>query len=150
MDKSITSASPERVTLAEAYFHFKACNPSERQATIDLVSVIREERLELRAGKVTELRPGGETRSTYDKAVPTVALNDRLGMKFDWEPSRALWERPPPDSYFTFEDITVSRDQVLKLRPVPAATIGSAAKRRGGLAPPIRLGCGRCDNFVLA
>jgi hypothetical protein len=112
-----------------------ALSPSEMQATIDLVQEIP--RLELRSGKVTELRPGGKDRIvTHNRAVPEAALADRLGMNFKpWELSRARWKRPPPDSYFMFEGITVSRDQVLKLRPVPATTVGSTAKRRGGRAP---------------
>ena len=112
----------ERVTLANAYFHFIALSPSERQARIDLVSAIRAGGLELIAGKITEHRPGEtQPRISHNEAIPAAALTDRLMMTFDLELSSALWENPPPNSYFTFEGITVARDQVLALRPVPPA-----------------------------
>ena len=56
----ITPASPERVSLADAYFHFRATKPSDQQAIIDLSAAIRSGKLgELIAGKMTELRAGG-------------------------------------------------------------------------------------------
>lgn len=129
MDQFISPTGPERVTLSEVYFHFVALSPSERQATINLVSAIREGHLELRAGKVTEFRPDGN-QITYNKVVPEAALADRLGMKFDWELSHAQWRKSkglPPDTYSMFEEITASRDQVLKLRPVSADKSGKHA-----------------------
>jgi hypothetical protein len=65
-DKFITPASPERVSLADAYFHFRATGSrSDRQATIDLLAAIRSGKLgELIAGKTTELRAGGANPET--------------------------------------------------------------------------------------
>ena len=55
-DKFITPASPERVSLADAYFHFRATGSrSDRQAIIDLSAAIRAgTHGELIAGKTTE------------------------------------------------------------------------------------------------
>ena len=58
-----------------------ALSPSERQATINLVSAIREGHLELRAGKVTGFAPMG-IRSTYNKVVPEAALAASIRNEF--------------------------------------------------------------------
>jgi hypothetical protein len=90
---------------------------------------------ELRLGETPALALPGEKLETNNEAIPEAALADRLRMKFDWEFSRAIWERPPPNSYFVFEEITVARDQVLELRAAPVVTTGPAVRRRGGRAP---------------
>ena len=121
-DKFITPASPERVSLADAYFHFRATGSrSDRQAIIDLSAAIRSGKLgELIAGKTTELRAGGaKSRNNFNQPIPAEALADRLGMTFDYELSKGQWENPPPGSYFIFESVTVERDRVLAVRPPP-------------------------------
>jgi hypothetical protein len=122
-DKFITPASPERVSLADAYFHFRATAPSDQQATIDFSTALRAGQLgELIAGKVTELRPGGMPPLTeFNVPIPAAALADRLRMKFHWELSKGTWKNPPPGSYFIFEGVTVERDRLLALRPPPPA-----------------------------
>ncbi len=132
IEKLITPSSPERVTLADVYFHFVALSPSPRQATIELAQVIREGRLELAAGKITELRPGGAQQGiSHNKVIEPTALLDRLRMTFDWEFSRAIWKNPPPGSYFMFENITAARDQVVALRPLPSITPTATSLQRG-------------------
>ena len=119
-DKFITPASPERVSLADAYFHFRATGSrSDRQAIIDLSTAIRSGNLgELIAGKTTERRGGGaKPRYDFNQPIPAEALADRLAMRFDYELSKGEWENPPPGSYFTFEGVMVERDRVLALRP---------------------------------
>jgi FtsZ-binding cell division protein ZapB len=121
-DKFITPASPERVSLADAYFHFRATGSrSDRQAIIDLSAAIRSGNLgELIAGKTTELRPGeAKPRNDFNQPIPAEALADRLATTFDYELSKGQWEIPPPGSYFIFEGVTVERDRVLALRPPP-------------------------------
>jgi hypothetical protein len=123
-DKFITPASPERVSLADAYFHFRATGSrSDRQATIDLLAAIRSGKLgELIAGKTTELRAGGaKPRNYFNQPIPAEALADRLLMTFNFELSEGKWKNRPPGSYFIFECITVERDRVLALRPPPPA-----------------------------
>jgi hypothetical protein len=121
----ITLDDPEEVSLARAYFHFVGSSPSERQAIIDLTMLIRCRRLKLRAGQVREFRPGeAQPCVRYNEAIPSAALDDRLGMKFDLEHSSARWKNPSSGSYVSFEDITVTRDQVLELRLVRADISG--------------------------
>ena len=94
-DKFITPASPERVSLADAYFHFRATGSrSDRQAIIDLSAAIRSGKLgELIAGKTTELRAGGaKPRNDFNQPIPAEALADRLGMTFDFELSKGEWK----------------------------------------------------------
>ena len=68
-DKLVSSTSPERVSLADAYFHFRATSPSDQQATIDFSTALRAGQLgELIAGKMTELRPGGMPPLTVQRA----------------------------------------------------------------------------------
>ena len=135
MDKFISSDSPERVSLADAYFHFVATSPSERQATIDLSAAIRAEQLgELLSEKVTELRSGDtQSHTTLGVSIPAEALADRTGTVFDWESSKATWEKR--QSHFTFEVITVARDRVLAVRPAPAHITKPKRQRSGGLSP---------------
>lgn len=128
--KLITHSDPERVRLESVYYHFLALAPSPRKATIDLSSAIREGQLGLSAGKVIELRPGKtQPVITFNQAIPADAIADRMRITFDWEFSKAIWEQRPPRSYFTFENITAARDQVLALRPGPN---DAEPKRRGG------------------
>jgi hypothetical protein len=134
-DKFITPASPERVSLADAYFHFRATGSrSDRQAIINLTAVIRSGKLgELIAGKTTELRAGGaKPRIDFNHPIPAEALADRPRMAFDYELSKGQWKNSPPGSYFIFEDVTVERDRVLALRPPPPVetTAEDIAKRQ--------------------
>ncbi len=95
MPKPITPADPKKVSLARAYFHFVGSSPSERQAIIDLMTLIRSRRLKLRAGQVREFLPGqAQPCVRYDEVIPSAALDDRPGMKFDLEYSSATWKNP--------------------------------------------------------
>jgi hypothetical protein len=134
-DKFITPASLERVSLADAYFHFVATSPSERQAAMDLSAAIRAEQLgELLAEKVTELRSGDtQPRTTLRVSIPTEAPADRTGMFFDWESSKAMWKNG--ESHFTFEGINVARDRVLAVQPAPAHATEPKRQRSGGRSP---------------
>jgi hypothetical protein len=122
--------SPERMSLADAYFHFRETGSrSDRQAVIELSPTIRAGKLgKPIAGKTTELRAGGmEPRITLDQPIPAAALADPLGMKFDWELSKALWKSQA--GYFSFESITVERNRVLALRRPTSPTIPKGLKR---------------------
>jgi hypothetical protein len=114
-------ASPERMLLADAYFHYRETGSrSDRQAIIDLSTAIRSGKLgEPIAEKMTELLPGGaKPHFAFNVPIPAEAIADRTGMSFDYELSRATW-KVPSGSHFMFEGITFERDRVLaQRRPV--------------------------------
>lgn len=112
--------TPERVSLAEAYYHFRQTAPSDRKAAIDLIEAIRNG-LDLRADVVKELIPGKtDPKVTHNQAaIDPDALADRTGMSYDFDFSKATWQRKSPQSWVCYEGITVSKDRLLAARAAP-------------------------------
>jgi hypothetical protein len=111
-------ASPERMSLADAYFRYRETGSrSDRQAIIDLSTAIRSGELgEPIAKKMTELLPGGaKPHFAVNVLIPAAAIADRTGMSFDYELSKAKW-KAPSGSHFMYEGITLERDRVLAQR----------------------------------
>jgi hypothetical protein len=137
--KYVTPQDPEQIPLAAAYHHFLALGPSPERARIDLIAAMREGRLDLSAEVVTELfnapkyPPGAQPpppRVTRNAPIPEAALQPCPEGGFDLERSRLIWRNSATGSLVTFESITLSRDQVLALRPAP--TDAEPKRRRGG------------------
>ena len=120
------------MSLADAFFHFwEMGSRSDLQAKIDLFQAIRAKNLgKLISGKMTELRGGEPPKITYNTPVPDEALSD-LGAEFYCELSRGIWMVSPSGSgAFNFEDLTLERELVLAVRPLPVAeNIAKGAKR---------------------
>ena len=139
MPKFVTPQDPEQIPLAAAYHHFLALSPSPERARIDLIAAIRDGRVDLSAESVTELfrapthPPGARPpppKVTHNTPIPAAALQPCPEGGFDLERSSLIWRNSATASLLTFESITLSRDQVLALRPAP--TNAETKRQRGG------------------
>jgi hypothetical protein len=134
-DRILDTIGSETVSLTEAFHHFVALSPTESKAAKDLRAAIKTGDLPHSVGRTVKMLPGLTTpppsEITIDKPIPAEILRG-VGPKFVRESARATWFEPSTKCHFTFENIKVPRNEVLRLRPAPESSPIDVEKNRPG------------------